>query len=63
MVLPPDMTCDEVLVFKQFFYQKSNPEAAAYKCCFHSAFVDPREESFSRQQRQSTEHRVLVFIK
>ena len=58
----PDMTSDEVLVFKQFFYRNDNPDAA-YKCCFHSAFVDPREGYFSQQKRQSTEHRVLVFIK
>lgn len=57
----PDMTCDEVLVFKQFFYRKGDPDAA-YKCCFHSAFVDPREGYFSQQKRESTEHRVLVFM-
>ena len=58
----PDMTCDEVLVFKQFFYKKSDPEGA-YKCCFHTAFADPREGFFSKQKRQSTEHRIEVFIK
>jgi len=57
----PDMTPDEVLVFKQFFYQKSDPNGA-YKSCFHSAFCDPREGPYRKQKRQSTEHRVRVFI-
>mmetsp|Transcript_16033 Transcript_16033/g.40215 ORF Transcript_16033/g.40215 Transcript_16033/m.40215 type:complete len:390 (+) Transcript_16033:22-1191(+) len=58
----PDMTCDEVLVLKQFNYQKSDPDAA-YKCSFHSAFVDHRETSSNREYRQSTEHRVGIFLK
>ena len=43
----PDMTCDEVLAFKQFYVRKSDPDGE-YKCCFHTAFVDPRERFFSR---------------
>lgn len=58
----PDMTCDEVLVFKQFCYQKSDPDAD-YKCAFHSAFVDPRETNSNWEYRKSTEHRVGVFLK
>jgi len=57
----PDMTCDEVLVFKQFCYQKSDPDAP-YKCAFHSAFVDPRETYSNHQYRKSTEHRVGIFL-
>lgn len=57
----PDMTNDEVLVFKQLYYKKSDPNGA-YKSCFHSAFADPRE-GWSGPSRQSTEHRVRLFIK
>jgi len=58
----PDMTENEVLVFKQFYYKKSDPNGK-FQCCFHSAFKDPREGFFVKQKRQSTEHRVGVYIK
>lgn len=58
----PDMTENEVLVFKQFYYKKSDPNGK-FQCCFHSAFKDPREGFFAKQKRQSTEHRVGVYIK
>ena len=56
------MTDDEVLVFKQMYVKKSDPDGD-YKACFHSAFADPRQSYFSKQSRKSTEHRVRVFLK
>ncbi len=61
----PDMTDEEVLVFKQMYVKKSDPnnDGEYYKACFHSAFADPRQSYFSKQSRKSTEHRVRVFLK
>lgn len=58
----PDMLDDEVLVFKQLYVKKSDPDGD-YKACFHTAFADPRQPYSSKQLRKSTEHRVRVFLK
>lgn len=57
----PDMTNDEILVFKQFEYHKSDTPETPYRCCFHSAVSDPRAGWFP-EKRQSTEHRVSVYF-
>ena len=57
----PDMTNDEILVFKQFEHHKSDIPETPYRCCFHTAVADPRAGWFA-EKRQSTEHRVQVFF-
>mmetsp|Transcript_5097 Transcript_5097/g.6430 ORF Transcript_5097/g.6430 Transcript_5097/m.6430 type:complete len:122 (-) Transcript_5097:1430-1795(-) len=59
----PDMTNDEVLVFKHFEWDKNknnseNNHRKTYRCCFHTAFHDPRAHA---EKRQSVEYRVAVF--
>lgn len=55
----PDMTNDEVLVFKQFDYFKVDG-AARLRTCFHSAFKDPTAAQ-DAAPRQSCEHRVTIY--
>ena len=57
----PDMTNDEILVFKQFEFHKGDNAETPHKCCFHSAVPDPRAGWFV-EKRQSTEHRVQVYF-
>lgn len=61
----PNMTDDEVLVFKQFEVWKDDSmdkrEALPVRGVFHTAFVDPNTPEGS-PPRQSTECRVQVFI-
>ena len=60
----PDMTNDEVIAFKQFYYKKgySDKVDTPYEACFHCAFTDPRADE-NAEKRTSTEHRVQVFFK
>ena len=55
----PEMTANEVLVFKQFqfFKDDSEPQMAS---CFHTAFELPNTPA-DAEERQSSEHRVLIF--
>ena len=55
----PEMTPDEVLVFKQFQCSKDDPEPPLASC-FHSAFELP-DTPADADERQSCEHRVLIF--
>lgn len=55
----PEMTPDEVLVFKQFQCSKDDPEPPLVSC-FHSAFELP-DTPADAEERQSSEHRVLIF--
>jgi hypothetical protein len=54
------MTCDEVLVLKQFQFFKDDPTPSV-ETCFHTAFELPNTPS-DAEPRQSSEHRVLVFV-
>lgn len=56
----PEMTVDEVLLFKSFQHYKSQagPE---FNTCFHSAFEDPTAPANS-EPRQSAEYRVRVWV-
>eukprot|EP00931_Biecheleriopsis_adriatica_P078127 TRINITY_DN51597_c0_g1_i1.p1 TRINITY_DN51597_c0_g1~~TRINITY_DN51597_c0_g1_i1.p1 ORF type:complete len:361 (-),score=58.59 TRINITY_DN51597_c0_g1_i1:19-1101(-) len=56
----PDMTTDEVLVFKSFQYFKSQagPEL---NTCFHTAFEHPQAPP-NAEARQSSEYRVRVWF-
>jgi len=56
----PDMTPDEVLVFKLFQLKKDDP-SQPYRACFHTAFEDPTAPADS-PPRQSCEHRVSVLL-
>lgn len=56
----PEMTSDEVLVFKLCEFWKDRPDAAPQNC-FHTAFADPRAPE-DAEERQSCEHRVGVLI-
>lgn len=56
----PEMTCDEILVFKQFDYFKEDG-AATLRTCFHSAFKDPTAPE-DAEQRQSYEFRVKLYF-
>ena len=56
----PDMTADEVLVFKLFQLNKDEP-SQPYRACFHTAFEDPTTPA-DAQPRQSCEHRVSVML-
>eukprot|EP00435_Cladocopium_sp_Y103_P017704 s1973_g4.t1 len=53
----PDMTQDEVLVFKSFQYFKSQAGRPELKTCFHTAFEDPTAP-VDAEPRQSAEYRV-----
>ena len=54
----PDMTPNEVLVFKQFEFWKDAP--GPHSSCFHTAFELPGQRP-DVEPRQSSEHRVMVF--
>ncbi|MEM7366650.1 MAG: CmcJ/NvfI family oxidoreductase [Pseudomonadota bacterium] len=54
----PEMTCDEVLVFKNFQHFKSRP--LKLHTCYHTAFALP-DTPADAEQRRSSEHRVSVF--
>jgi hypothetical protein len=56
----PDMTPDEVLVFK-LFQLKKDERSQPYRACFHTAFEDPTTPA-DAQPRQSCEHRVSVLL-
>ena len=56
----PEMTPHELLAFKNFQYFKDAPEASV-ETCFHSAFEDPGTPP-DAEVRQSSEHRVSVFL-
>jgi hypothetical protein len=56
----PEMSADELLVFKLGEYWKDAPDRKPLNC-FHSAFVDP-ETPLDAEERQSCEHRVGVLI-
>jgi len=56
----PDMTPDEVLVFKLFQLRKDEP-SQPYSACFHTAFEDPTAPD-DAPPRQSCEHRVSVLL-
>jgi hypothetical protein len=56
----PDMTPDEVLVFKLFQLSK-NDQSQPYRACFHTAFEDPTTPA-DAPPRQSCEHRVSVLL-
>lgn len=56
----PEMTADELLVFKLGEYWKDDPGAAPQNC-FHSAFAHP-DTPADAEERQSCEHRVGVVI-
>jgi hypothetical protein len=60
----PRMINDEVLVFKQFEYWKTdNPDRTQIpvRGCFHTAFVDPNTP-VNAPERTSSEYRVVVYI-
>ncbi|CAE7417496.1 aclN [Symbiodinium sp. CCMP2592] len=57
----PDMTVDEVLVFKSFQYFKSQEGRPELKTCFHTAFEDPTAPP-DAEARQSAEYRVRVWF-
>jgi len=56
----PDMTPDEVLVFK-LVQLKKGEQSQPYRACFHTAFEDPTAPP-DAQPRQSCEHRVSVLL-
>ena len=56
----PDMTPDEMLVFKLFQLRKDDP-SQPYRACFHTAFEDPTTPA-DAPPRQSCEHRVSVLL-
>jgi len=56
----PDMTVDEVLVFKSFQHLKGQ-DGPQLHTCFHSAFEDPTAPPGS-EERQSCEYRVRVWL-
>lgn len=56
----PGMTPNEVLAFKQFQFLKDDPEPRVASC-FHTAFELP-DPPADAEPRQSSEHRVLVFL-
>jgi len=56
----PDMTPDEVLVFK-LFQLKKEEQPQPYRACFHTAFEDPTAPA-DAQPRQSCEHRVSILL-
>ena len=56
----PDMTPDEVLVFKLFQLRKDDV-SQPYRACFHTAFEDPTAPA-DAPPRQSCEHRVSVLL-
>ena len=56
----PDMTVDEVLVFKLFDSRKSDAEPFL-RSCFHTAFTDPTTPD-DAEARQSCEYRVGLFV-
>ncbi|CAJ1393971.1 unnamed protein product [Effrenium voratum] len=56
----PDMTTDEVLVFKSFQYFKSQ-QGPELHTCFHTAFEDPTCPA-SAEPRQSAEYRVRIWF-
>ena len=56
----PDMTANEVLVFKLFQLMRGE-EPQQYRACFHSAVEDPATPP-EATPRQSCEHRVSVML-
>jgi len=56
----PDMTPDELLVFKLFQLSKDD-QSQPYRACFHTAFEDPTAPA-DAPPRQSCEHRVSVLL-
>jgi hypothetical protein len=56
----PDMTADELLVFKLFELTR-DAEPQPYRACFHTAVADPSAPP-DAQPRQSCEHRVSVML-
>lgn len=56
----PEMTVDEVLVFKSFQYFKSQ-EGPELHTCFHTAFEAPSAPP-GAEERQSAEYRVRVWF-
>jgi len=58
----PDMTKDEVLVFRQFHYDRRvKAPYSQIRTVFHSAFVHPKA-SFLDEKRCSSEYRVGVWL-
>ncbi|CAE7850801.1 aclN, partial [Symbiodinium microadriaticum] len=57
----PDMTVDEVLVFKSFQYFKRQEGRPELNTCFHTAFEDPTAPP-NAEPRQSAEYRVRVWF-
>ncbi|CAJ1399007.1 unnamed protein product [Effrenium voratum] len=59
----PEMTKDEVLIFRQFHYQPKTPQPySSIKTVFHSAFRSPWA-SKDEEVRCSSEYRVPVWLK
>lgn len=56
----PEMTCDEVVVFKQFDFFKEDREPIL-RTAFHSAFKDLQAPKHCAE-RQSCEHRITVYF-
>ena len=61
----PDMTNDEVLAMKQYYNRKDWPEDEPYKGVFHTAFEDPRQKKWFKEEneRASSEYRIFVWHK
>jgi hypothetical protein len=59
----PEMTNDEVMVFKQFEYFKGvDANEETERTCFHTAFDHPSTPE-NVEKRQSCEHRITVYWK
>ena len=59
----PDMTNDEVLVFKQyeFFKGVDDKEEEPFKTCYHTSFKHPDTPHFV-EERTNCEHRIGIFF-
>lgn len=59
----PEMTNDEVMVFKQFEYFKDvDADEKKERTCFHTAFDHP-STPWRAEKRQSNEHRIAIYWK
>lgn len=58
------MTCDEVICFTQFHYEKGDDEEENKKCKmnFHSSFIHP-EAPNDVEPRRSCEYRCQVYLR
>jgi hypothetical protein len=56
----PEMTDEEVLVFKVFHYFKAAPNEGL-RVCYHTAFEDP-DTPVDAEHRKSCEQRVFVYL-